>query len=330
MKTFIILLAVLTQIVAISSAQPTLTAATSNPTTGLSYQSIYRNVFTYSNAGPAQSWDFSNFPPTAPPYTLSYVNCNSTPYCTTHPAATIASVRGGDYYYYRASSDTLLLVGAASNAGADYVYTTPEAILIYPLVYGNVSIDTFRFTMYNTSGTLLGYARCMDSTVVDGWGSLKTPAGTFQNCLRIKRVQTISTSTSYNGPFAAPTQNVIYDWYDSDHHDLLFETGVKPASNPYSFYADYTSTAVASIPWNQPSLRLSPNPSADVVNIELPDQELPYCISLVNFQGQVIYQFVSNEHTTILRLKNYPPGLYLLHVKTNNGVAYSERIVKQG
>ncbi|TAH30037.1 MAG: T9SS C-terminal target domain-containing protein [Cytophagales bacterium] len=65
------------------------------------------------------------------------------------------------------------------------------------------------------------------------------------------------------------------------------------------------------------AISISPNPAQDFSTINLPKSEQGYQIQLSDLQGKVILTDKTNEEKYKLELKNYPSGIYILHL--NNG-----------
>lgn len=73
-------------------------------------------------------------------------------------------------------------------------------------------------------------------------------------------------------------------------------------------------------------VQISPNPTTDQVNINVPG---PASVSLISLTGQVLDQLsVSGAGNTLLNTRSYPPGLYIIRVLIN-GTRLNYKLVKQ-
>ena len=69
-----------------------------------------------------------------------------------------------------------------------------------------------------------------------------------------------------------------------------------------------------------------PNPATDNLTIDDISGRLATA-TIINMQGQLIWQKPVAGNTAVISLKDFPPGLYLLRVKTTDGEQYAEKIV---
>ncbi|MGE0587435.1 MAG: FG-GAP-like repeat-containing protein [Cyclobacteriaceae bacterium] len=73
-------------------------------------------------------------------------------------------------------------------------------------------------------------------------------------------------------------------------------------------------------------VQISPNPTTDQVNINVPG---PASVSLISLTGQVLDQLsVSGAGNALLNTRSYPPGLYIIRVLIN-GTRLNYKLVKQ-
>ncbi len=69
---------------------------------------------------------------------------------------------------------------------------------------------------------------------------------------------------------------------------------------------------------------LYPNPSSDIVRIEIPDEQIHYA-EIFNMLGQSILKNEISDNT--LNIASLPPGIFIINIATEKGM-YSKRLMK--
>jgi len=127
-------------------------------------------------------------------------------------------------YYYRQKADSLLQTGH-ENPSVILDYTSPLAILHFPLDYGQ-SISSAYQSKGLYSGTVEIATRGTVTTTADAYGKMLLPSGdTLDLVLRVKTLQTIfdvPKDTAETGN--AGKQLEIYRWYSKGYRYPVFET----------------------------------------------------------------------------------------------------------
>ncbi len=96
-------------------------------------------------------------------------------------------------------------------------YTQPDILYQFPMnyndTYSNPTVLSFDL---NSLGVPLSYTSTgQRDNVVEGWGSLITPFGTFASVLKVKSTLTESIDTTIQGQTTSQTQTTIsYVWFD--------------------------------------------------------------------------------------------------------------------
>jgi len=97
-------------------------------------------------------------------------------------------------------------------------YTQPDILYQFPMNYNDTYSNpvTLAFDL-NSLGVPLSYSSTgQRANVVEGWGALTTPFGTFPNVLKIKSTLTESITTVINGQSTVTDQVTIsYKWFDA-------------------------------------------------------------------------------------------------------------------
>ena len=149
------------------------------------------------------------------------------------------------YNFYKTTSNELEINGL----GAEYnsiplpsAYTNPDKIYQFPLTYGR--IDT---TPYDVTISVPGVAGVRETgtrfNTVDGWGTIKTPFGTFP-CIRLKSVTSEVDSvrlTALGFNFALPARvTTSYKWLANGVKIPVLEV----TGNVSAFTGRFTPTAI--------------------------------------------------------------------------------------
>lgn len=103
--------------------------------------------------------------------------------------------------FYKKDNDTLMQIGVYLSSTLHYEYTDPLILIISPLNFEETFEDEYISTFYTNnspSSTSTNYV----STEYGGTGIIKTPYGTFNNCVMVEVVKTNSlgeiTDREYN------------------------------------------------------------------------------------------------------------------------------------
>ncbi|MEM7571300.1 MAG: hypothetical protein AAF433_00315 [Bacteroidota bacterium] len=244
-----------------ATAQPTLTVETQTPTFTENYTAAYMEVSGSFSPGPGganQNWVFTNLP--APELTTGMALAptsfgqNSEDY----PGADFVWILAGlgAQNYYTIEGDNMRLMGGVGlNFSGDVVtqvvYSQGETGLQYPITFNttyNYS-STFTTTVFGTT-TFPGLRN--GTVTADGYGTITTPYGTYEDVLRLVISSTDSeglSETQYSwlqaGTFVPVMvyttnsdpevlDNVYYSRFDgiSSTQELAYNYGLKIAGNP--------------------------------------------------------------------------------------------------
>jgi len=133
----------------------------------------------------------------------------------------IVGIEHNTMYYYHQTADSLLQTGH-ENPSVVLAYTSPLAILRYPLNYGeHISTDYQSKGLY--SGTVDIATQGTVTTTADAYGKMLLPSGdTLDLVLRVKILQTIFDIPKEAGN--AGKQLETYRWYSKGYRYPVFET----------------------------------------------------------------------------------------------------------
>lgn len=274
-----LLLAAALMLAAQAGAQPTLTATNSFPVVGdLNYRLYNYTNFNSGGSGTGQLWDFSSqnymvldSPALFTDCTAPYVSCSSWPgtnlvgnYGTT--IHTLAQQR----QFYTVSGSGVLFRGETLPGSYMDQYSQPRELLRFPFTYGNSFTSAWQRTGVTTgiNGNIAIHGAGWDTVTADATGTIKTPAGTYTNVLRIKRVCTRYDTMGTGTSMTATISHVLeYEWRDANLRDAVYRSsqitvGSNPPENRSSYYLPPSPNGVAATTGSTPFIALTPNPVA--------------------------------------------------------------------
>jgi hypothetical protein len=201
-------------------------------------------------------------------------------------------------------------------------YSQPDTLYEFPFTFGSTS------TSNSVSGLNLSPLFPFSFTIaqerintVEGWGSLITPFGTFNQVLKMKTVLNTTTSINNDGQiFEVPTITHQYKWFDKAHGIPVLEVSGLVTNGVWTANSiRYIDNELNS---NAPTLDqvvIYPNPTNGELFINLEGKKVK-SISVVNLLGQEVGQSLDLSHLNA--------GLYLVNVETDMG-NISKKIFKQ-
>ena len=333
MKNIALLISIIT-ICNFSFAQPILTAATTNPVPGDSFN-FYRcdaSNLTPGMDGASAIWDFTTLVAVDSYYQV-FAPCKSAPDCGLYPASNLVSYDAKDIYlYYSAKTKALSSLGRqATSTSTSTVSTDPLDNLRYPLSFTGTFTDSYSDITTTASKTM--YRSGETVTNVDGYGTLKLPYGVFNSVLRIHTVIISKDSTVGGDVFT--TKGDRYQWYAAGIHEALlsiyfYETPTGTTVNLPARYIAVPATAVTQLNKFSPEIKLYPNPSDGnfKVNVTSSNNE-PIAISVTNLFGQVLSTInsITNKDSDVSI--NASPGIYFVNIITSSGLQTEKIIVRK-
>ena len=237
------------------------------------------------------------------------------------------------YHKYNNTSDHLIAFGLySSGSGSFCTYYDELTTLEYPFSYGESFDDTWELLMFSFD---MGCYYSRDSSIVtveaDAYGTIITPAGEFQNVLRVKRTTIDYSWSNYGGTewiSLGSFTDTQYDWYAPDIKTpvmSMFEAEWLPDMINVSYLVEYDfSTGVEE--QTVPHLQIFPNPAQDRVSI-ITDRRFS-SIKVISLNGQEMGTIVNFAKQYTLDISNYSKGVYLFEIAFEDGSVQRERIVK--
>lgn len=290
------------------------------------------STFDIGNAGPNQTWDFSNA--VANHYdTAVYILPQQAPNYQMYPSANMAgyskSADGIAYGFYNDSNSDLGIVGTDAYVtfmpGYSYVmhrmYMQPEWMYL-PYNYGDN--DTYNYTLVSssgmyTNGVLIDTSKVIShvngSVVVDAWGNMITPTGTFP-VLRVKKSQQFIDSVfswsnnAWTFDYVYTGSNLSYNWVN-DQFGFVGQIYMSDKANGITFFVSQTLVNTNSLPISAKPTYISPNPVSDFINIQIADAIDK--VMIYDMSGQLQMSCTNQKRINISHLNK---GMYIVKMQT--------------
>jgi len=282
-------------------AQTTIVDASLMPAVGYSAPvSMATSSVSPGAAGTGVTWDFSAIPATAIA-TATVVDPTTSPYYSTFPTANyclkLQPTAGSAIYDYNRNTATKideLANSYATGTGSDY---TPdhETEMPFPFAYGNSVTDTFQKVAGSPNTVIITY---------DGFGTLKTPYGTYTNAVRMKH--------DYGGT------DVDYKWWSTN--PLFIMAVYSGSSGTYTFIGGATS-AVPNTPTSENTVHVYPNPMKDkaTVSVHIAAGLEDVHLIISDITGRVVKNMQITGTETTLSKDGMTTGVYFYRLMNNCG-----------
>jgi hypothetical protein len=282
-------------------AQPTL-QRNNLATTGYSSKIMVGPATNPGNAGTNITWDFSGIP-IGEAGTFSITQPSSTPAAASFPSASYAAqetftlLSSTGYFYYNLNESTLEQTGSALDNIPDEIYTNPRTYLKFPLAFNDSFSDTWN-EENETPAT--------QTVVYDAYGTLITPAGTFNNVVRLKYT----------------TDNALtYVWFTTSPLVKIAEYDEVGTEDDFTIYVP--AVAALAEEENHESPVLFPDPASETITVRNEENiSAAYAISL---SGTRYNLMVAGSTINIETLR---PGVYSLFITSAGGNQKVSRFVK--
>jgi len=313
----------------------------------------------YTLTGTNYTWDFSSLVPLSQTVD-TFVTVLSTPIyyypsyilsanqALKQPNVNLSVIQMSNVYnFYNSTTSAYSLVGYAAQISGIPIplkYNTADRIFKFPLNYGNVDSTNSSATMNVASLGYFGETKNRKNTV-DGWGTLKTPYGTFQ-VMRIKSViyqkDTLHMDT-IPFPFPAVVRNITeYKWVGKGFGIPLLEIvetsyGILPAFTTTITYIDSVRNlnpfGIEKVIAND-NISIYPNPanSQFTINYNL-SKSADVDIRIFDLTGKEIKILEQgfkdrgkNQKTFYPANENIRKGIYFIKLKFNQNT-YTRKLV---
>ena len=315
------------------TAQPVITYSGNAPKIGdhFYYSGVpYGSTYDPGPAGGNQSWDFSDVQSVISIENIA-VDPASTPNAADFPEATVAFTDHDNliFSYSQITSSAMFHLGDDQGSGNVFPYTDSRKEMQYPFSFNDSYSDTYSFAF--PSAVMLIHESGTITATADAWGSVKTPAGTYNSTLRIKKEEVIIDSVwNTGGDLMSVTTHSLtdYEWYTASSHYYVLAievtddgtSGISWLSSPNGIAANgILSQAV-----------IFPNPARNIINAKLSgDASDKMEINVVNLTGQQLMPLVKTGNGRFSAdISQLPQGVYFLEIKNSSGNCVTKKFIK--
>jgi hypothetical protein len=232
--------------------------------------------------------------------------------------------------YQRSLTDSITKVGFSIQVnGLDVAFPsdTIETKYKFPMSYGQ-NFNTVGYTVVDlnpATNIIIKQHRDVNS-VVDGFGQLILPFGTFE-VIRLKR-DIVELDSIYQSFFGAPgwfvppvTTSYEYEWIAQGKKDALLKIVTRDGGGQQQIQSiEYQDAYIdfASLQENEVLTNIYPNPSRD--NLSINSQAIIDGIQIHELNGKIVKRIDSVNSTYLdVDISNLEIGSYLVLVSTNKG-----------
>lgn len=282
-----------------------------------------------TGSGAGQNWDFSGVTNVGSVFNNVYIDPTTTAYASSFPnATTCTQTSSGGYGYVQLTATQELNLGLQNSSQGVLAYSDPEVVVVFPLTLGTTHTDNWALTI-PYGGVGYDYRKGTTTITADATGTIKTPAGTFNNSLRLKLEQTYRDSIVVSGTTQIVNYTFTsYSWLKDGVKGFVFNISSPLNTDNFGVLtpkqASYqTNAAVTGVVESQePTFNLAvfPNPAHEWLNMALViDKPEQVNIALVNMAGQQVksvenVDLVSGVNTLPLLVNDLPAGTYVANI----------------
>ncbi len=307
-----------------------------------------------ATAANAQTWTLPEVAWTDSMVTSS-VDPGSTPYHDRFPGAVYAQLQSTSdegysltfYHYFGISQDSVLRLGGASRyvvtetgSEMDTTIFDDEAHLIMALPvgmgWGTSSSDSVSFGQDM-------YSKTTRSSLVDAYGTLVLPFGSFQ-ALRLKEVEQYSVYISGNSIVSPPEYS--YSWFTKEGHRVDMEADTnQPGSGTIRIRSISLTRSVQSTPVSVPPMpgtpatftlgQNYPNPFNPATRISIGMQDAGLAtLKVFDVLGREVATLVNDHlgagmHTFTFNASELPSGTYVYVLRVGGEVMSKKMVLMQ-
>jgi hypothetical protein len=283
-------------------------------------------------SGENKTW---NFTPLNTRTTSDYIthNCGDTTLCDTFPGSNFynINVNANSSSFYIKDASGIYLNGFYK-PGLKNTFNDARQILKFPMQYNTSLADTFASTA-NFGNVIIFVESGIISVIVDGYGTVKTPIGTYLNTLRTKTTLKIHS----NG---LNTETEIYAWYQSGIGSPVMEISnthsLPEGQSPATRYYRYITTApspplgIEETLNKRNSIFIYPNPAQDQFKVYVGNLK-NYAINVRNVLGSTVFKSSPNlnQTETTITTGGWAKGIYIVEIIGADGSSVSKKIILQ-
>jgi hypothetical protein len=248
----------------------------------------------------------------------------------------------GAYDFFKVSGSQLKKTGSGlfvNGAPIPFLYTSADVMYKFPMHFSNQDSCDFK---YGVAIPTVGYYGETGHrvNVVDGWGTLKTPAGIFQT-LRIKSTVDATDTIYLSALSPLPGTNIHrplrteYKWFANGKKIPVLEIDVTSGVTS----VQYINAAMIGIDENSEdkfNMLVFPNPSVNQVSVNyLLQSTTNVKISIIDIVGKTVANVsdqkeTSGTHQKLINTDDYnlSKGVYFLNLQANDYTEVKKIVVE--
>ena len=260
------------------------------------------------NSGINQIWDFSNVPyENTISYSLQTVESSNTPFVSSFPLTnyvqkvtiTIDNFNYEAFSLSKISSSGIELLASTTATAIEEDFTPNTLFIPLPFSYNSSYSDTFQSTTDATLTTRVNF--------YDGYGTLITPFGTFNNVIRIKQTD---------------DGDDIYNWIAVNPYRPLMFGQFTP--NGSITFCQNTNLSTNAVTYNK-KLFIFPNPVKAILNIEFTNFSIDKIV-VNDALGKIVLQ--KSRNTNQINVESLASGIYTIQIFSENHI-YHKKFIKE-
>ncbi len=291
------------------------------------------------NAGRDQIWDFSDITFSDENATIyTYLNPSQIEGSAAFPSASVV-MKDSEYFentFIKTTPPEHTILGKVKKDGSIWAYNDPLTLFKAPCTYGTTITDEFYLAKDLGQGILYKEYGDLTSTY-DGYGTLKTAWGTYNNIVRIKESRVEITE---RGDDKKKMTLVNYYYTIPGYVTPLFGVSLSADSSSegersYNIYFAYNPSFVTgnkNTTLQDLKLSVHPNPASDMLFVDFQDLSSDnYTLKIIEQTGSVVMEnkvFASHGEVQTMKITDLKSGLYFLEISSGNGKTV-KKIIKE-
>lgn len=321
------------------------------------------NSIDVTSTGASQTWSmvpltagtttYQNFyPMSATPlvFQLVFLSCDyAQPLLGNTAVGALPVTDAYEYYNYAGTGSSRLEIkgfgayvtipGTTTPVPLPAIYTSPDVVYQFPITFGNTDSSVSGYEVTIPLGGIIGDVTFKRNqkrvNEVDGWGSIMTPAGSF-DVLRVKSsIDRVDSLITVLAPIGFPSKPIEHKWLGKTKRIPVFQ------ANGTDLAGTFTPNLITF--WGQAATGLQtskessdafmyPNPTNDNSTLQYTLQNTSDVdILIIDMQGKTVGQFhfkqqMAGVHSEVLPLSALNSGTYLIQCKTGKELISSKLI----
>lgn len=286
-----------------------------------------------SDTGANKTWDFS----LADVFTFGadtsfVIDPANAPHSNLFKNATYAIQEGYEEFatfdFFEVKNDRINLLGESDYSNDPPLkFNSGYLSLKLPLIYGTSEEDTANLSSSKQD------AEFKEVHHVKGWGTMKTPTGSFP-CIQV--IKNSFYIISESGIPVINQTDVTYEWYSPQYRSpIAFYSSTESedffgnvSNDTVAFFLEKTVVGVNKVDFV--NIGLSPNPVTDRLTITLDNpSKIGYNWMIINSEGKITQEGVMHSEQERINLVSKVKGAYLVYIYSKDKTWGIEKFVIQ-